>query len=385
MKYEVWHNILWSTYKAAVFSSLGEECQDRGIDFRVYQIAATTHDRIGLSSVDLTVHRYPMIQLFAGSYGAIPLHSLIWQLGKRAATTQADIVLLPGYHRPEYWVQSFILLLRRRKQAVFCDSTALDQPNLWWKRGLKRIFFAMCPYAFCYGSRAVAYVCDLGVKPQNAFCRCQAAGLPANYDEAKVPALRMASAATVEAPLFLYVGTLTKGKRIDTILRAFSRTLQAIPASRLRLVGAGPEEAALRALAGQLGCADAVEWTGGQSGEALYANFQDATCLVLASYSEAWGLVVNEALHYGCPVIVSDRCGCVPELAEDSSCGMSFPCDDVGALTDCMVRAPSTWADIGLVAEQCLSRIAIYTPRNAALAIISGAQTILNDPGPRPA
>jgi len=52
-----------------------------------------------------------------------------------------------------------------------------------------------------------------------------------------------------------------------------------------------------------------------------------ANAFVHASTTEQWGLVVNEAIASGLPVIVSDRCGCVPELVQDN--GFTFdPMDE---------------------------------------------------------
>jgi glycosyltransferase involved in cell wall biosynthesis len=53
-----------------------------------------------------------------------------------------------------------------------------------------------------------------------------------------------------------------------------------------------------------------------------------ASAFVHASTSEQWGLVVNEAMASGLPVLVSKRCGCAPDLVEDGLNGFTFdPCD----------------------------------------------------------
>jgi glycosyltransferase involved in cell wall biosynthesis len=46
--------------------------------------------------------------------------------------------------------------------------------------------------------------------------------------------------------------------------------------------------------------------------------------LVLPSYSEPWGLVVNEAMACGMPVIVSEKCGCAPDLVQNGKNGISI-------------------------------------------------------------
>jgi glycosyltransferase involved in cell wall biosynthesis len=62
-------------------------------------------------------------------------------------------------------------------------------------------------------------------------------------------------------------------------------------------------------------------------------------CLLLASDSgETWGLVVNEAMACDLPAIVSDACGCLPDLIVEGETGYSFPCGDIEALADRMRR-----------------------------------------------
>jgi glycosyltransferase involved in cell wall biosynthesis len=49
---------------------------------------------------------------------------------------------------------------------------------------------------------------------------------------------------------------------------------------------------------------------------------------------ETWGLVVNEAMACGCPAIVSDACGCAPDLIDESKTGFTFPLGDTEALAE---------------------------------------------------
>jgi glycosyltransferase involved in cell wall biosynthesis len=377
VRLEIWHNIMWSAYKASVFSQLARQAEAAQVELCIYQIAETENDRKGLADVNLSLHQYPLHNLFKGSYSAVPKMKLYWQLAKRTATTKADLTILAGFERPEFWMQALILLLRRKKRAVFCDSTGYDNPQIWYKALAKRVFFWMCPYAFCYGERAKQYVMSFGVAADRALGRCQAAWLPASYDVTQIPLRRTAAAPAADHPVFLYVGRLSPEKRLDTLIQAFAQVLPQKPAATLRIIGTGRQEAELKALAATLGCAEKVEFTGGKSGEELYACYLGATVLVLPSWSEPWGLVVNEALHLGCPVIVSDRCGCVPELATNPACGMHFSCGDADELADKMAQALMVFADHAKVTEACLQQIAPFSPDNAAASILKGAQGIV--------
>ena len=376
MKLDVWHNILWSRYKAVVLTSLGELCQREGIDLKVYQFAETEQMRQALTPIDLSLHRYPMELIFRGSYEAVPVYRRMLAVASRAMSTQADVVLISGYNRPEHWLKALILRLRGKQIAVFCDSTANDNPRSFLKTLVKRIYFKICPNTFSYGERARAYVLSLGVKPENAFQRPQAADLPPDYDAAAIPALRQTQAAPPDAPRFLYVGRLDPEKALEVLLAAFARVHSQNPAARPVLVGGGTVTDNLKAHARDLDCADAVEFTGPLSKAEIAGQCLRATALVLPSRSEPWGLVVNEALHFGCPVIVSDACGCVPELVSDPACGLRMKVDDVDDLAAKLSEAPGHFADAEASAAAALRVIANNTPEKAAAAIVAGAKEL---------
>jgi glycosyltransferase involved in cell wall biosynthesis len=97
-----------------------------------------------------------------------------------------------------------------------------------------------------------------------------------------------------------------------------------------------------------------------------------SAAMVLPSRQEPWGLVVNEALSYGCPVVVSDACGCVPELVRDGVTGFVFPTGDVEALSAAMHRAIALNDDRVGTARHCLELISLYTPERAAAEILKG-------------
>jgi glycosyltransferase involved in cell wall biosynthesis len=111
----------------------------------------------------------------------------------------------------------------------------------------------------------------------------------------------------------------------------------------------------------------------------LYAEYARATALVLPSRSEPWGLVVNEALAHGCPVIVSDCCGCLPELVVNGETGFQHRTGDVTSLAEQLALAPTRFADREATARRCQEVVGRYTPENAAYEILKGCRQILAD------
>lgn len=379
MKIDVYHNIRWSRYKASVFSELHRISAKEMALFRFTQVADTSGQRTALSKVDLTWHKYPHTLLFTGDYENIPRLPLYRTLFTRIWRTDADLVLIQGFDQPEHWIMLFATILKRKRRATFCDSTLSDRRQSWLKGILKRIFFSLCSGVFCYGERAQQYLAHYGVPSTRIFKRCQAAALPTSYDEQNIPEFRARAAAPTNSPTFLYVGRLSQEKGLDTLVHAFASTKSQLKQARLVLVGGGPLKQQLQELAQGLGIADDVVLTGGTTQEALADHYLSATCLVLPSRSEPWGLVVNEALHYGCPVVVSDRCGCVPELVQEGVTGYAFPANNIAALAERLLQIAAEAADTRAVAQRCLDVIRPYSPTAAAMQMLEGCRAMLTE------
>jgi glycosyltransferase involved in cell wall biosynthesis len=128
-------------------------------------------------------------------------------------------------------------------------------------------------------------------------------------------------------------------KRVDRLLRAFARASAVRPGIRLVIVGEGPDEMALRALARECGVADQVEFTGGLGPVGVRERMWQANAFVLPSAFETFGVVFVEALATGLPVISTRSGG--PEDFIDPDLGVLIDQDDEAALTDAMVSVAS--------------------------------------------
>jgi len=131
--------------------------------------------------------------------------------------------------------------------------------------------------------------------------------------------------------LVLYVGRLEREKGVPELLEAW-RTAALGPGARLALAGAGP-------LAGVAACSGPdVRALGYVPRSGLPALYAAADALVLpsirtATFTEPWGLVVNEAMLQGNPVIASDAVGAAAGgLVRAGRNGLIYPADDVPAL-----------------------------------------------------
>jgi glycosyltransferase involved in cell wall biosynthesis len=375
MRVLIYHNILWPKHIGAVFSELYALCKDSGIDASIVHLAETQNMRVGLSEVDHSYHDYPYRVLFRGSYEDVGVVRMTVALIKDLLTHPGDVVVLPGYERIEYWVLLGFCVLMRRRRLVFVDSTGYDRPKNRWKEAAKRMFFARCDGFLCYGTRSREYLLSYAVPSARIYPGCQATALAHGYDAADVQ--RMYDGAVVEAthaPRYIYVGRLAAEKGLYDLLAAFKTVHARQPAARLDLVGAGPLRDGLETYIAELGLDGAVTLLGTRDISEFAPLFVRSTALVLPSYSEPWGYVVNESLSYGCPVVASDRCGCVPELVVDGVTGFAFSAGNTEALSAAMLAVARLSENRAATARQCLKLMSDFTPARAAQRILRGCQ-----------
>ena len=140
--------------------------------------------------------------------------------------------------------------------------------------------------------------------------------------------------------VFICAAKLIEQKRPLDVLAAFARCPAAIrERSHLVFVGDGALREAVARAATELGVRARVTITGFVNQSAMPAWYAAGDALILASDTmETWGLVVNEAMAAGLPVVVSDAVGCAPDLVEQGENGLIFPLGDVDALAACMAR-----------------------------------------------
>jgi rhamnosyl/mannosyltransferase len=134
-------------------------------------------------------------------------------------------------------------------------------------------------------------------------------------------------------PIVLFVGRLIYYKGAEVLVRAMAGV-----DADLVMIGSGPLEDGLRALAAKLGVADRVSFLGGQPFEELKAWYHaaDVFCLPSIARSEAFGLVQLEAHAAGTPVVSTDLTTGVPFVNQHEETGLVVPPDDPRALGEAL-------------------------------------------------
>ncbi|MEO6786516.1 MAG: glycosyltransferase family 4 protein, partial [Chthoniobacteraceae bacterium] len=133
---------------------------------------------------------------------------------------------------------------------------------------------------------------------------------------------------------FFFYEQMIARKGLDHLLAAFATLPEN---ARLLLVG---REAELPQMLAKLPdpVRTRVRYSGFQPPEALPQFFAQADVFVLPSRYDGWGVVVNQALGAGLPILVSDQVGAGYDLVREGQNGFVLPVGDVGALASSMQR-----------------------------------------------
>jgi glycosyltransferase involved in cell wall biosynthesis len=152
-----------------------------------------------------------------------------------------------------------------------------------------------------------------------------------------VPQLAIASSRPADGIVRLVsAGQLIHRKGIDLLLRACGE----LPANgwRLDCYGDGPERPRLEQRVRSLGLADRVAFHGVVSNDEMQPTLAQADCAVLPSRFDGWGMLVNESLAAGTPVICTAECGAAV-LVSSARLGSVVQPDSVDALSAALAHA----------------------------------------------
>jgi len=226
------------------------------------------------------------------------------------ATRHCDVVCIGlSYGLADAILLSWTLRLMGKRVIVFSESKFDDCQRSVWFEAAKAVVLRCYTGAIVGGRRHIDYF---------RFLRFGDRPLYPGYDSVGLARIREQGGGVLapqgpdfETRPFIFVGRFVGKKNLPTLLEAYARyrSLAGAGARRLVLIGSGDEEPLLRRMGGDLGLADWVDFPGFLSASAVSRALSEAIALVLPSREEQWGLVVNEALAFGLPVIVTNEVG----------------------------------------------------------------------------
>jgi glycosyltransferase involved in cell wall biosynthesis len=278
------------------------------------------------------------------------------EIGARLAEGQFDALLVFGWNLKSS-VQAVWAARRRGLPVMVRGDSQLQTPRSQLKRLAKELLYPrllrVFDAALYVGQRSRAYYEHYGFPAERLFFAPHCVDNTWFAERATVEArnrLRTDLGVAEAERIILFAGKLLPFKRPLDVVRAAARLQrQALP---VRVVVAGSGELAPAMLATAKTEGVKLDLLGFQNQSRMPAAYAAADVLMLPSDGrETWGLVCNEALACGRPIVVSDAAGCAEDLAGDGQAGAVFAVGDIGqaamALQRVLAKPPTAEAIAG--------------------------------------
>ncbi len=250
---------------------------------------------------------------------------------------------------------------------VMSETTVWDFKRTWLKEVLKRRIVKLYAAGLVGGRSHAEYLAQLGVKPADIFLGYDA--VDNDYFATKSAAVRCRSSELrsehqLPESYFLASARFVEKKNLLQLLQAYALYRAKVAGKPeaeiwdLVLLGDGPLLAAIEKQIVTLHLSEHVFLRGFKQYPELPVYYGLAKVFVHASTTEQWGLVVNEAMASGLPVLVSNRCGCAIDLVQEGVTGYSFDPFNVDQIAGLMARCstqPAALAAMGQAAQKLIS------------------------------
>jgi glycosyltransferase involved in cell wall biosynthesis len=368
--------------------------------------------------------RYTKVSLFSEAAGRYR-DSRQRREAFRWALEQAnpDVVAVNGWNNFGSLAAANCCVERGIPMVVMSESARQDEPRTWWKETIKKQIVDLYSAALVGGQRHVEYLGELSMPRDRIFVGYDVvdnAYFARRALEIRNSHLRRGYGGQAASEIqkkyalpenyFLASARFIEKKNLPRLIRAYAEYRQLCrasaplakpfgvsdaersqnagnpPSPRLRrtgapwdlvLLGDGPLRETLNSQLSTLNLHPNVHLPGFKQYDELPVYYALAKVFVHASTTEQWGLVVNEAIASGLPVIVSDRCGCAPELVNGN--GFTFdPFDEQELAARLMEMASLSDHDLECFAEASRRIAARFGPDRFAEGLERAAMTAMN-------
>jgi glycosyltransferase involved in cell wall biosynthesis len=259
--------------------------------------------------------------------------------------------------------------LHRRPLVVHADlSEEYEQGRGAARLLLRKALLRLTDRVLANGRSAARYVASLGYDPSRI------SSLPYATDIDRFGHAPRPAAPEGELRL-IYVGQLIERKGLEPFVQALAAALEARPALRvtLTLAGRGEREDALRSLRTPPNLM--LRFPGPVAYHDLDALYAAHDAFVMPTLSDTWGLVVNESMASGLPVLGSRQSQAVLEMVEEGSEGWVFDARSPASLRDAIERCLGCDAQArAAMGVRARSRARQFSPAHSAQQIVDACR-----------
>lgn len=369
-----------SPYRIPVFNEIAKQL---GIQFEVFFMADTVpgrswdveREKIRFKYRVLKGIKIPLPERFPLLYNP--------EIKNALSAEDPDIIVCGGYHHPTSLLALWYAKKHRKRFILWCEShrESVRLRNFPVER-YRKFFVASSDGFIVPGKNSFDFIRSFGVREEDIWTAPNAintALFQSAYAGFKAMGAREEFRRMFHLPEFniLYVGRLAPEKGLRIILNTLGQIQKRGHQAGFVMVGDGPQREEYENLVRKMGLKHVV-FTGFKQQKELAYYYAACDVLALPSYSEPWGLVVNEALTCGLPVLCSREVGCAADLIIEGKTG--FICKEVSDYDNKITQLMTNEELAAQMREHCLNHITQFTPERSAEGFIN---LFLSDRSPK--
>jgi glycosyltransferase involved in cell wall biosynthesis len=290
-----------------------------------------------------------------------------------------DVIISCGWDLFAYQVAFFFAKLHRIKFILWSGSTVNETS---WRRSLSIPLVKLIVWGsdafIAYGTKAKEYLIKLGAKENKVYISYNTTDLTKfahlcdKYKSQKESIKENLEISNKK--VIFYYGQLIKRKGVDLLLQSYKEVVETFSNVTLLLVGSGylKNDLLTNIEQNNLRFAKVIDDPGD---EAICKYYAIADVFVLPSLEEVWGLVVNEAMACGLPVIVSNRAGSAHDLVKNNKNGyiINPNISDIKFAINRMLKSKKNFFSFS---QESSKRIVEFYPNNTVNGVLHAIQSV---------
>ncbi len=321
MKVLILHNQLWTQYKSVIFQGIHDRYAGTSDEILVLQTSISEKSRLNILDFNPSNFKYTYPYKLLNNTSLEDSNSFkttfLWI--KTIISYRPDVINLTGYADLGTIV---VLLLAKilRIKTVMTNESILSS-NLhkfsvlqYVKSAYKKVLINLTDGFLSYGLKSNDYLYRFGVTKNQIFSFLNA------FDRSKFNVNLENVSNLNQMPYVLFVGRLSQEKNLECLLDLGRKFKADSFNCKVKIVGDGDAFDYLSSVVSSENLP--IELEGAKKWDELGAIYKSALAFFLPSFNETWGMVANESLEMGVPVICSKACGCADDLVIDNFNGL---------------------------------------------------------------
>lgn len=368
IKVLILHNYM-APYRFPLFKEVAE---DLGVDLTVYFMSQSAKNRRWKVSPKKLGFRYEILPKIELSFLGRDLFAYIinYTFPIKFLKGNFDVVISAGWLDFASQIGFFLCKLTGRKFIVWSEST-INEPS--WRRTvsmpLVKMIIKGSSACIAIGTRSKEYLMALGANPKEVFVAYSTVDIQHFIKKSRMyrkqkKHLRK-SYGIKEKNLILYVGQFIERKGLIYLLRAFNKLSSEMDNIALALLGYGPLKSELEEYVGKNKLTN-VYLLKHVEVNRMPRVYVMADIFVLPSYEETWGLVINEAMASGLPVITTEKVGSSADLVRNGLSGYVVKEKSTKALYKSIKNILSSADLLETMSAESRQMIKKFSPESAA-------------------